>query len=72
MDAHFQADSADGLDWRRSRRCGTKQCIEVAAGTKGIHVRDSERPHGPRLKYGRKNWRAFVKSVGQGHFEPRS
>ncbi|GJF24036.1 MULTISPECIES: DUF397 domain-containing protein [Streptomyces] len=39
-------------------------CVEVAIGPAAIHVRDSKRPHGPRLAVTRAAWAGFLAGVG--------
>lgn len=46
--------------WRKSSRCESGACIEVAGG--GL-VRDSADPDGPVLKVGPVAWTAFVSSL---------
>ncbi len=61
--------SGDGLIWRRSRKCSNGSCVEVAADTQSIHVRDSKDPHGGRLIFSHAEWRHFVATVNAGGFD---
>lgn len=48
-------------EWRRSARCETGACVEVAVLADGtIGMRDSEDPNGPVLTFNPAAWRAFV------------
>ncbi len=55
--------SGDGLIWRRSRKCSNGNCVEVAADTQAIHVRDSKDPHGGRLSFSHAQWRHFLSTI---------
>ncbi|MFI9462621.1 DUF397 domain-containing protein [Streptomyces xiamenensis] len=54
------------MTWRASSYSGGQgDCVEIADGTPGhIPVRDSKRPAGPVLVFGRDAWRAFVGRLG--------
>ncbi|TXJ84301.1 DUF397 domain-containing protein [Streptomyces lavendulae] len=51
-----------GLAWFKSSYSGTEggDCVEVAAGTAVVHIRDSKAITGPRLTVSRKTWAGFV------------
>ncbi|MBN3932544.1 DUF397 domain-containing protein [Streptomyces verrucosisporus] len=53
---------ASGLVWFKSSYSGTEggQCVEVAAGTAAVHVRDSKAAAGPVLTVSREAWTEFV------------
>ncbi|MFP8944464.1 DUF397 domain-containing protein [Streptomyces fenghuangensis] len=53
---------ASGLVWFKSSYSGTEggQCVEVAAGTAAVHVRDSKAVAGPVLTVSREAWAEFV------------
>ncbi len=57
-----------GARWRTSRYSnGQGECVEVARNLPGIvAVRDSKDPDGPRLAFGRAQWRAFAARVKAG------
>lgn len=61
--------SGDGLRWRRSQRCGSATCVEVAADSQAIHVRDSKNPHGGRLTFSHAEWRHFVAAIRSGELD---
>jgi hypothetical protein len=54
-----------GGPWRKSRRSnGQAECVEVAGTRTGvIAIRDSKDPDGPRLAFGRNQWRVFATQV---------
>lgn len=62
--------AASGLAWFKSSYSGTEggQCVEVAAGTAVVHVRDSKAVAGPVVTVSREAWAGFVglASSGQG------
>ncbi|MFF9104579.1 DUF397 domain-containing protein [Streptomyces rubrogriseus] len=41
-------------------------CVEVAITPATIHIRDSKRPHAPRLAVTRVAWSAFVADTREG------
>ncbi|WP_153814469.1 DUF397 domain-containing protein [Streptomyces sp. SUK 48] len=50
------------LAWFKSSYSGAEggQCVEVAAGTAAVHIRDSKAITGPRLTVSRNAWAGFV------------
>ena len=56
----------DPAQWQKSTRCDTGACVEVAAVDDEILMRDSKDPEGPVLRFTRREWKAFVDSVGRG------
>lgn len=70
MNAHFQDDMVNALNWRKSHHCASDKCVEVALGASAVHVRDSANPEGPLLAYGMRNWRTFVRGLEHGQFAP--
>ncbi len=55
--------------WRRSRRCDSGACIEVARLGGGFAVRDSKSPEGPRLMFNASAWGSFLAGVQAGEFD---
>ncbi|MBX4174875.1 DUF397 domain-containing protein [Streptomyces rochei] len=53
---------ASGLAWFKSSYSGAEggQCVEVAASTGAVHVRDSKTTAGPTLTVSRETWSGFV------------
>jgi len=58
--------SADTVRWRKSKSCSDSACVEVAAVDDDVLMRDSKDPEGPVLRFTRREWKAFVDSVGRG------
>lgn len=54
--------------WRKSSRCGTSTCVEVAKDGERYLIRDSKNPDGGVLAFGRAEWTAFVDGVTAGEF----
>ncbi|MEV7861575.1 DUF397 domain-containing protein [Streptomyces hirsutus] len=54
--------AASGLAWFKSSYSGTEggECVEVAAVTAVVHVRDSKAEAGPMLTVSREAWAGFV------------
>ncbi|MET8944749.1 DUF397 domain-containing protein [Streptomyces sp. NPDC004542] len=54
--------AASGLAWFKSSYSGTEggQCVEVAAGSAAVHIRDSKAAAGPVLTVPRDAWAGFV------------
>jgi hypothetical protein len=57
--------------WRRSAACSGADttCVEVAMREQVVLVRDSKDPGGPRLRFDRAEWVAFVAGVRAGEFD---
>jgi hypothetical protein len=56
---------APELAWFKSSYSGAEggQCVEIAAGTAAVHVRDSKDVAGPVLTVSRAAWDGFVTSA---------
>lgn len=54
--------------WRRSRRCDSCACVEVAHTGGGFAVRDSTRPD-TVLSFSAAEWKTFVAGVRNGDFD---
>lgn len=56
--------------WRKSTRSGPNcdNCVEVAAVSGAIAVRDSKDPAGPALIFTPAQWRIFVTGAKDGQF----
>lgn len=54
-----------GLAWFKSSYSGAEggDCVEVAAATAAVHVRDSKDVAGPVLTVSREAWAGFVELV---------
>jgi hypothetical protein len=53
---------ASGLAWFKSSYSGAEggQCVEIAAGTAVVHVRDSKAATGPVVTVSREAWAGLV------------
>jgi hypothetical protein len=53
--------------WRKSTYSGegSSNCVEVAELSRGLAVRDSTDPDGPRLAFGDHDWDRFLGRVRQ-------
>lgn len=53
---------ASGLAWFTSSYSGAEggECVEVAAGTGVVHIRDSKAVAGPVIRVSREAWAGFV------------
>lgn len=54
--------------WRKSSHSGEEggNCVEVAAFSNGVAVRDSKNPSGPVLVFPPDAWRSFLGSIRRG------
>ncbi|MBJ6614388.1 DUF397 domain-containing protein [Streptomyces sp. I4(2020)] len=54
--------AASGLTWFKSSYSGTEggQCVEVAASSAAVHVRDSKAEAGPILTVSCEAWAGFI------------
>ncbi|GAB3152180.1 hypothetical protein GCM10027290_42480 [Micromonospora sonneratiae] len=64
-----QTGSVVGV-WRKSSRCESQQCVEVARTATGMAVRDSADP-GWHITIASPAWQAFVASVRDGELGRR-
>jgi hypothetical protein len=62
MNIAESSTAASGLAWFKSSYSGTEggECVEVAAGTAVVHVRDSKAIAGPVLTVSPAAWAGFV------------
>lgn len=57
--------------WRKSTRCGSSACVEVAFDADGTaHLRDSKNPDQTPLTFDAAEWAAFTAGVQAGEFTP--
>ncbi|WP_424920703.1 MULTISPECIES: DUF397 domain-containing protein [unclassified Streptomyces] len=63
------AEEASGLEWFKSSYSDSSDgndCVEVAARTHSVLVRDSKQASGPRLGFAPSAWAAFVEHASRG------
>jgi hypothetical protein len=59
----------DSIQWRRSSRCESDTCVEVAHVDQVIAIRDSKDVDGSVLTFSAEEWAAFVAGVRNGEFD---
>ncbi|GHJ45532.1 hypothetical protein Cs7R123_28740 [Catellatospora sp. TT07R-123] len=59
-----------GAAWRKSRRCESAACVEVASTPAAVGVRNSTRPQ-TSVVVSAEAFRAFIAGVKQGEFDLR-
>jgi hypothetical protein len=57
------------LDWRRSSRCDSATCVEVAVAADAVGVRDGKDPDGAVLWFSLAEWSAFLAGARDGDFD---
>lgn len=63
------AGQAEQPAWRKSSFCASGECVEVAAHSGMIVLRDSKEPSGGMLRYTTEEWQSFVKGIKAGEFD---
>ena len=59
-----------GLDWRRSTRCGSESCVEVAISSGKAYIRSSKDGAGDAyLLFDADEWRSFLMGVRNNEFD---
>ncbi|MZE79714.1 DUF397 domain-containing protein [Streptomyces xinghaiensis] len=60
--------SIDERAWFKSSYSGSDgdDCVEVAKGTRAVHVRDSKDRRSPELAFSPAAWNAFITHTAQG------
>ncbi|MGW4628428.1 DUF397 domain-containing protein [Streptomyces rubiginosohelvolus] len=74
MNSETSAGGASELRWFKSSYSDSSngsECVEVAAASDAVHVRDSKNTQGPRLALAPAAWAAFVPYAGGGGDEGR-
>ncbi|WP_155386441.1 DUF397 domain-containing protein [Catellatospora paridis] len=56
------------VSWRRSTRCESGACVEVAQLGPDVGLRDSKDPQGPVLRFSRQEFAAFIAGLRAGDF----
>lgn len=54
--------------WRKSSRCESGACVEVAVMGHAVVIRDSKDLHGPMLTIDRGAWTEFIEGIRAGEF----
>lgn len=57
------------MKFKKSSKCGTSTCVEVAIGLTKVWVGDSKHPNGGNLEFTTDEWTAFVEGVKLGEFD---
>lgn len=67
MSTDQHAAQPNELAWFKSSYSGTSggDCVEVAATTAAVHVRDSKRPVDASLTFSAAQWAAFAAYAGE-------
>jgi hypothetical protein len=60
--------NAEKVHWRRSTKCASGNCVEVASVGDQVWVRDSKDPQVVQI-YSRVEWDAFKAGVKSGEFD---
>jgi hypothetical protein len=61
-------EKVDAVQWRKSARCGSNACVEVANVAGTYLIRDSKDPEGAVLRFSAEEWAAFIEGVAAGDF----
>jgi hypothetical protein len=70
MDAlNEQPGVAPRLQWRRSSRCGSDGCVEVAISDQKAYVRSSHDAAGAYLVFNAEEWRSFLAGAQNQEFD---
>jgi hypothetical protein len=56
------------LTWRRSNRCDSGSCVEIATDGDRVLLRDSADPGGHVLIFTQDEWQAFVTGLKEADF----
>jgi hypothetical protein len=60
------------VEWRKSSYSGSQgNCVEIAALTGAVAMRDSKDPQGPALTFAPAEFTAFIRSASRGEFDAR-
>jgi hypothetical protein len=62
-------DGSARARWRKSKRSGETGCVECAAQSDLISVRDSKDPDGQTLGFDHETWLAFIEDAKKGSFD---
>jgi hypothetical protein len=62
-------DDDSRLAWRRSSRCNTATCVEVADAGVSVMIRDTKDLNGPTIAIMQSDWNSFLAGVRGGRFD---
>jgi hypothetical protein len=66
----MRGDDVQPMDWRKAlRSMSNGACVEVAATSAGVAIRDSKDVDGEVLRYPVNSWRHFVADARKGRFD---
>ena len=55
--------------WRKSTRCGSSACVEIAMTESAILMRDSKDLNVPALHFSKNSWVDFVSAIRNGELQ---
>lgn len=55
------------VEFKRSSRCESAQCVEVAVGKDAVAIRNSEHPE-TQLRFTPEQWEKFIANVKAGEY----
>jgi hypothetical protein len=61
-------ESSAAIAWRKSSRCASGACVEVADAADTVLMRDSKRPDGEPLEFAKGVWANFMVDLKEGRF----
>lgn len=56
------------MNWKKSTRCGTGACIEVADSLPHVYVRDSKEVDGELLNFSEDAWTSFINNIKENSY----
>jgi hypothetical protein len=65
----MRVPSAESVTWKRSTRCSSSDCVEIARVGDAVLVRDSKDATGANLSFGLAEWQSFLAGVRLGEFD---
>ncbi|GIF65280.1 hypothetical protein Ais01nite_33150 [Asanoa ishikariensis] len=60
--------SSAAISWRKSSRCASGACVEVADAVDMVLMRDSKSPAGEPLEFPKGVWTNFMVDLKEGRF----
>lgn len=64
----YEVRQNNKITWRKSTRCGSSACVEVAKVDGEYLIRDSKNPELAALTFTEAEWAAFTEGVVAGDF----